>query len=62
MKTIEIIVAPDGNTRAETFGFSGQSCREASRFIESALGKATNETLKPEFHQATGSQQQSTRQ
>ena len=33
MKTIEIIVAPDGKSRVETKGFTGSECREASRFV-----------------------------
>ena len=36
MKTIEIIVYPDGKSRVETKGFSGGECRDASRFIEKA--------------------------
>ena len=58
MKTIEIIVAPNGQTRVETKGFAGSECREASRFVEQALGQLTDELLKPEFHQTSSSQQQ----
>ena len=50
MKTMEIVVSPKGESQVETKGFTGDSCREASKFIESALGKRTGETLKPEFH------------
>ena len=50
-QTIEIIIAPDGQSRIETQGFTGSNCRTASRFLEQALGKATSEQLKPEFHQ-----------
>lgn len=52
-KTIEIIVAPDGKSRVETKGFTGGECREASQFIEQALGQHTNELLKSEFYQCT---------
>ena len=52
MKSIEIIVSPQGETRLETKGFSGAECQEASRFLESALGKQVDETLTNEFHQA----------
>jgi hypothetical protein len=52
-KLIEIIVAPDGTTKVETSGFSGSECRNASRFIEKALGSSVNEQLKSEFYQAT---------
>ena len=48
-KTITIIVAPDGKTKLETDGFTGSSCREASRFLEDALGVGTVERLKPEY-------------
>jgi hypothetical protein len=51
-RTIEIIISPRGETRIETKGFAGSECREASRFLESALGKATTETLTAEFHDA----------
>ena len=50
MKTIEVTVSPKGETQVETKGFTGSGCREASKFIESALGKSAGETLKPEFH------------
>lgn len=52
-KTIEIIVAPNGQTRVETKGFVGSDCRQASRFVERALGQQTDELLKAEFYQAS---------
>jgi hypothetical protein len=51
LKTIEIIVTPDGQSRVETKGFAGNACREASQFIEQALGKRTGEQLTAEFYQ-----------
>ena len=57
-KTIEIIISPTGQSRVETKGFTGAECREASRFIEQAIGQQTNEILKAEFHQAAAAQQQ----
>ena len=50
--TIEIIVSPGGATTVETKGFQGASCRDASRFIEQALGEKTGERLTGEFYQA----------
>ena len=50
MKTIEITVSPQGETRIETRGFSGSECRDASRFIEEALGNSTSEKLTGEFY------------
>jgi hypothetical protein len=51
MKTIEIIVAPDGKTTVQTRGFVGPSCRDASRVVEQALGEATSEERTAEFYQ-----------
>jgi len=56
LKTIEIIVSPKGDSRVETTGFVGDSCREASKFIENALGKVGVEKLKPEFHQTSSTE------
>ena len=50
-KNIEIIVSPTGQAQVLTRGFTGSNCREASRFIEQALGKPTQEQLTPEFYQ-----------
>ncbi len=50
-KTIEIIVRPDGGTQVQTHGFSGAACRDASRFIEAALGQRETERLTGEFFQ-----------
>ncbi len=52
MKTIEIIITPEGRTTVQTLGFIGPSCREASKFIELALGQQMAESLTTEFHQA----------
>jgi hypothetical protein len=49
-KTIEITVSPKGETKVETKGFSGTECRDASKFIEQALGQRTDEQLTAEFH------------
>ena len=51
MKTIDITVDPRGQSKIKTKGFSGGECREASRFVEQALGTRTAETLTAEFHQ-----------
>ena len=56
-QVIEIIVSPDGKPTVQTLGYAGPSCREASRFIEEALGKQASEQLTAEFHQATSTRQ-----
>jgi hypothetical protein len=48
---IEIVISPDGQTKLETKGFGGQSCRDASRFLEQALGVRASEQLTAEFHE-----------
>jgi hypothetical protein len=58
MKTIEITVSPKGETSVSTKGFAGSSCRDASKFIEQALGQQTSETLTAEFHQTAAIDQQ----
>ena len=50
-KTIEITVGPKGETKVETKGFTGAECRDASRFVEQALGQRTAEQLTAEFYQ-----------
>ena len=57
MKTIEITVGPKGETAVTTKGFAGSSCRDASRFIEQALGQRTGERLTAEFHQVQATEQ-----
>lgn len=51
-KTIEITISPTGQSSVQTKGFVGGECRDASRFIEEALGQRVSETLTAEFHQA----------
>jgi hypothetical protein len=58
VKVIEITVSPKGETRVETRGFSGGECREASRFVEQALGQRTAETMTAEFYQTQQTEQQ----
>jgi hypothetical protein len=58
MKIIEITVDSKGQSRVETRGFTGGECREASRFVEQALGQRTDEKLTPEFYQSQTTDQQ----
>lgn len=61
MKTIRVLISPKGEVTVDTKGFTGSSCRDASKFLEEALGTRTNEKLKAEFHQ-TGTVQQAVQQ
>ena len=56
-RTIEIIVGIDGQLSLQTRGFRGPSCRDASRFIEQALGQRLAEQATPEFHRAQAQEQ-----
>ena len=58
MKSIEIVVSPTGQATVQTKGFVGSSCKDASRFIEQALGQRTGEQLTAEFHQTQASSHQ----
>jgi hypothetical protein len=58
MKVIEITVDGKGQTKVETRGFPGSECREASRFVEQALGQPTGERLTTEFYQDQAAEQQ----
>lgn len=51
MRTIEIIVSPKGEAAVQTKGFAAATCRDASKFIEQALGQQTSEQFTAEFHQ-----------
>ena len=52
-KTIKITVSPEGATSIKTSGFSGRSCKDATRELERALGLAGKESLLPEFYGQT---------
>jgi Protein of unknown function (DUF2997) len=58
MKLIEITVDSKGQSKVETRGFSGSECREASKFIEQALGQRTGEQVTAEFYQTQPHDQQ----
>ena len=51
MKTIEVVVTPDGQVCAQTRGFAGRACLAASRWLEGALGCTVNDQLTSEFYQ-----------
>ena len=57
-KRIEITVSPEGATSIKTSGFTGSSCRDATRELERALGVAGKESLLPEFYGQVSTGQQ----
>ena len=52
-KRIEIVVNPKGAVSIKTTGFTGSSCKDATRDLEQALGVAGRETLQPEYFNRT---------
>jgi hypothetical protein len=62
LKTIELIVSPNGSSRVETKGFTGSSCQQASQFLEQALGQKQQERKTPDFYRTEISQSQQARQ
>jgi hypothetical protein len=50
MKTIEILIDPQGGVRIQSKGIAGSSCRDATRPFEIALGVRQSEQLTAEFH------------
>ena len=57
-RIIEIIVSPTGQIKLETKGFMGSSCRDASRFLEEALGVKTEERPTAEFYSQAADERQ----
>jgi hypothetical protein len=53
MKSIEIVINTKGETTVQTKGFTGSSCRDASRLIEQALGQMQSDKPTAEFYQQT---------
>lgn len=60
-KIIEIIVSPKGETQLETKGFAGGECKDASKFVEQALGVTASEQMTAEFHSSQVVNQTETR-
>jgi len=54
---IEVIVSPQGETRVESKGFTGNACQRASQFLERALGARSTEKLTAEFYDQEAVQQ-----
>lgn len=60
MKSIEVIISPDGGIKIDAVGFKGADCEQATRFLEQALGVSKQKQRKPEYHQSTRRQNQQT--
>ena len=57
MKIIEIVVSPTGQSVIQTKGFSGSTCRDATRELEKALGAIQSDQPTAEMYQSATSQE-----
>ena len=53
IRTVDIVVDRKGQVTVQTRGFAGPACKEASRFLEEALGRRGPERLTAEYFQRT---------
>ena len=51
MKQIEIEVSETGEVKIEAVGFKGNSCEQATKAFEKALGVVRDKKKKPEYYQ-----------
>jgi Protein of unknown function (DUF2997) len=49
-RIIEVTVSPQGETTVQTKGYSGNSCLQASKFLEDVLGVVANDRNTTEFY------------
>ena len=57
---IEVTVSPTGQVSVQTRGFAGSSCRQASAFLEKALGQVTKDRPTAEMYQSQTTRQRNT--
>jgi len=57
-RVIEVTVSPTGDVTVQTKGYAGAECRQASKFIEQALGVTVQDTNTAEFYAAAPVEQQ----
>lgn len=49
-KSIDVIIAPTGETTIEAVGYTGKTCTEATKFLTKALGKISKEVKTADYH------------
>jgi hypothetical protein len=54
---IEVTVSPTGELSVQTRGYAGSACRQASRFLEHALGQVTKDRPTAEMYQTDATRQ-----
>lgn len=61
-KRIEILFGPNGEIEIEAFGFKGKNCKEATKFLEQALGTEKDTKKKTEWFLANAESIQKSKQ
>ncbi|MCC6417006.1 MAG: DUF2997 domain-containing protein [Gemmataceae bacterium] len=56
-RIIEVTVSPQGEATVQTKGYAGAECRQASQFLEQALGVAMQDRNTAEFYAEAQAQQ-----
>jgi hypothetical protein len=56
-RLIEVTVSPQGETTVQTKGYAGADCRQASQFLEQALGVPVQDRNTAEFYAEAQAQQ-----
>src|SRR5205823_185655 len=52
-RVIEVTVSPQGDVAVQTKGYAGIDCRQASQFLEQALGVVTADRPTAELYETT---------
>lgn len=56
-RVIEMKVSPTGEVTVQTKGYTGNTCIQASKFLEQTLGLSLTGTKTAEFYQASHTEQ-----
>ena len=56
---IEVTISPTGEVSIQTRGYTGSTCRQASQFLEKALGQVAQDRPTAEMYQPQPVRQQS---
>jgi hypothetical protein len=59
-RVIEVTVSSTGKVSVQTRGFAGSACRQASAFLEKALGQVAADQPTAEMYQAEATRQKHT--
>lgn len=58
--TIEVTISPTGRVSVQTRGYAGSTCRQASAFLEKALGQTVKDRPTAELYQLRSTRQRNT--